>query len=151
MHRIGAAYVSAWIALGLSCILVAPFLPLRAALPAVLLLVAMILSHVQSRSAAFRAASAYSLFWMVGCVVSAQHGPHYGAAIALLFVGMLLLLPAFLRGLRSGSDSPHRMDLGVAGAAVACTVLLLAAGLSHHPPQSDTRIKIMALLIGGIT
>ena len=151
MNRIRAAYVSAWMAIGLSCILVAPFLPLRSALPAALLLIAMILTHVKSRAASFRTASAYTLFWMVGCVVSAQHGPHNAAAIALLFVGMLLLLPAFLHGIRRCSETPHRIDLGVAGAAVACTVLLLAAGLSHHPPQADTRIKIIALLIGGIT
>ncbi len=138
--------ISAWLAIGLSCILVVPTLPFRSTLPAVVLLLLLI---VQFR---FSITSAYALFWMMGCVLTATPGEHNDVALVLLFTGLILFAPSAASGMRQACITPfQRTDIGIIAATVACMLILLASSLAAHPPHADTRLIIMTLLAGGVT
>ncbi|MBT3193355.1 MAG: hypothetical protein HN341_12450 [Verrucomicrobia bacterium] len=150
-RRTDYCYMAGWIAVGLSCLLVASRLSLREAIPSVVLLPILFLSARSSRSSYFRIAISYAIFWMASCLLAVGcDGRNSLLSVVALATGALLVAPSALHGLVASRRQPQRMDVGVAAAAAAVAAILLISTLGPNSPSMGTRLRLVALLAGGI-
>jgi tetratricopeptide (TPR) repeat protein len=145
--RKGAVFGLGFSLLCLSCVLVAPGLPLRVALPtsAVLGILAHVIRNRDQEGSGF--ALGYGLLWMLGCVVGIKAGFDKPAAVQFALGSLGILSILCFDGLRTVRERTSRFDVGTLG-GVGMLGWLMTSMAANGRTSSGAGAPLAVYLIG---